>query len=129
MPALTGLMGFAHRNRAKVLDDGTARPDPTIVRAMARAHEWRGWLEREEVDTYRGIANKAEVDASYVQLVRPLAFLDPQITRELLDGRVQFSGGLIELLRRGIPADWQQQRVLFQLTGTDDGAKAMLRPS
>ena len=35
-------------------------------------------------------------------------------TRELLDGRRQVSGGLIELLRRGIPHDWQQQRVLFQ---------------
>jgi hypothetical protein len=31
----------------------------------------------------------------------PLAFLDPQITRELLDGRRQVSGGLIEMLRRG----------------------------
>ena len=41
---------LAHRNRAKVLDDGTARPDPTIIRAMTRAHEWRGWLEQNEVD-------------------------------------------------------------------------------
>jgi site-specific DNA recombinase len=120
---------LAHRNRAKVLDDGTARPDPTIVRAMARAHEWRGWLEQDEVDSYRGTANKAEVDASYVQLVLPLAFLDPQITRELLYGRVQVSGGLIELLRRGIPADWQQQRVLFQPSRSEGAAKSMLRAS
>ena len=80
--------------------------------------------------TDRGIANKADVDASYVQLVLPLAFLDPQITRELLDCRVQVSGGLIELLRRGIPADWQQQRVLFpRRTRSEDGAKSMLRAS
>lgn len=105
---------LAFRNRARVLDDGSARPDPTIVRALARAHEWRGWLEQDEVQSYRNVAKKAEVDATYIQLILPLAFLDPQIMRELLDGRRQISGGLIELLRRGIPNDWQQQRLLFQ---------------
>jgi hypothetical protein len=67
-----------------------------------------------EVHFYRDIANKAEVDASYVQLVLPLAFIDPQLTRELLDGRRGVSGGLMELLRRGIPADCQQQRAYFR---------------
>ena len=104
---------LAYRNRAKILDDGSARPDATIVRALARAHEWRRWLEQDEAHSYRDIANKAEVDASYVQLVLALAFLDPQITRELLDGRRRMVGGLIDLLRRGIPADWQQQRLIF----------------
>lgn len=84
---------LAHRNRARVLDDGTARPDPVVVRAIARAHEWRGWLEQDEVHSYRDIANKADVDPSYVRLLLPLAFLDPQITRELLDGRRQVSSG------------------------------------
>jgi hypothetical protein len=90
-----------------------AGPDPTIVRALARAHEWRGWLEQDEVHFYRDIANKAEVDSSYVRLVLLLAFIDPQLTRELLDGRRGVSGGLMELLRRGIP-DWQQQRAYFR---------------
>ena len=94
--------------------DQKPRPDPTIVRAITRAHEWRCWLEQDEVHSYREVAKKADVDASYVQLVLPLAFLDPQITREFLDGRRQLSVGLTELLRRGIPADWQQQRMLFQ---------------
>jgi hypothetical protein len=57
------------------------------------------------------LALKAAVDTGYVQTVLPLAFLDPQLTRELLDGRRQIHGGLMELLRRGIPLDWQQQRV------------------
>ena len=51
---------LGYRNRVRVLDDGTTRPDATIVRAMARAHEWRGWLERDEVHSYRDIANKAD---------------------------------------------------------------------
>jgi hypothetical protein len=81
------------------------------VRALARAHEWRGWLRQGLVRSYRGIAIKAGVYASYVQTVLPLALLDPQLTRELLDGRRRVTGGVLELLRRGIPADWQQQRV------------------
>ena len=97
-------VSLAHRNRARVLDDGTAGPDPTIVRALARAHEWRDWLQQGQVRSYRDIALKAAVDAGYVQTVLPLAFLDPQLTRELLDGRRQIHGGLMELLRRGIPA-------------------------
>lgn len=108
---------LCHRNRAVVMDDGTANPDSMIVRTLARAHQWRGWLERDDVHSYREIANKAELDPSYVQILLPLAFLDPQITRELLDGRCQIDGGLIEFLRRGIPLDWQQQRSLFQARG------------
>jgi DNA invertase Pin-like site-specific DNA recombinase len=106
-------ISLGRRSRAKILDDGSAGADSTIVRALARAHEWRGWLQQGQVHSYRDIALKAAVDPSYVQTVLPLAFLDPQLTRELLDGRRQVHGGLMELLRRGIPLDWQQQRALF----------------
>lgn len=105
---------FGSRNRAQILDDGKARQDPTIVRALARAHDWRGWIEKGNCHSYRDVAGKAGVSSNYVQLMLPLAFLDPQITRELLDGRRQVRGGLIELLRRGIPVDWERQRLLFQ---------------
>ncbi len=103
----------ARRNRAQVLDDGSPAPDQAVVRALARAHEWRGWLENGEARSYRDIASKASVNPGYVQTILPLAFLDPRLTRELLDGRRQINGGLMELLRRGIPLDWQQQRAVF----------------
>ncbi|HTR85260.1 MAG TPA: recombinase family protein, partial [Reyranella sp.] len=104
---------LAHRNRARILDDGAPRPDSAMVRAIGRAHEWRTWLEQEEVHSYRDIAAKAAVNPGYVQAVLPLAFLEPRLTRELLDGRRQINGGLMELLRRGIPIDWRQQRASF----------------
>lgn len=104
---------LAHRNRAKVLDDGTPAPDQAVVKAIARAHEWRGWLEEDQAHSYRDIAARARVNPGYVQAVLPLAFLEPRLTRELLDGRRRINGGLMELLRRGIPIDWQQQRAAF----------------
>ena len=98
---------LAHRNRARILDDGSAGPDPVLVRALGRAHEWRGWIEKGEAMSYRAIAAKARVTSSYVQIILPLAFLAPSLTRELLDGRRQLRGGL--MVAPAIPADWGQQ--------------------
>jgi DNA invertase Pin-like site-specific DNA recombinase len=56
-------ISLGRRNRAKILDDGTAGADSTIVRALARAHEWRGWLQLGQVRSYRDIALRAAVDA------------------------------------------------------------------
>lgn len=101
---------LAYRNRVRILDDGSAGgPDLTLVKILARAHEWRSWLEQGEVLSYRDIAAKARVNSGYVQTILPLAFLAPQLTRELLDGRRRFKGGLMALLRRGIPAEWGKQ--------------------
>ncbi|MBX9591107.1 MAG: recombinase family protein [Hyphomonadaceae bacterium] len=100
---------LAHRNRARILDDGSAGPNPALMRALGRAHEWRGWIEQGEAMSYRAIAKKAGVTSSYVQTILPLAFLAPSLTRELLDGRRQLSGQLMIRMRRGIPADWAQQ--------------------
>jgi len=100
---------LAHRNRARILDDGAAGPNPAVVRALCRAHEWRDWLERGEVVSYRAIASKAGVTSGYVQLVLPLAFLAPALTRELLDGQRGLRGALMDRLHRGIPLAWCQQ--------------------
>ena len=100
---------LAHRNRARILDDGSAGPNPALMRALGRAHEWRGWMEQGEAMSYRAIAKKAGVTSSHVQTILPLAFLAPGLTRELLDGRRQLHGQLMIRMRRGIPADWTQQ--------------------
>jgi hypothetical protein len=100
---------LAHRNRAVVLDDGRTAPDPVLLKALCRAHEWRTWLEQGEVLSYQELASKAGVTPGYVQKILPLAFLAPGLTRELLDGRRRLHGGLMARLNRGIPADWDQQ--------------------
>jgi site-specific DNA recombinase len=100
---------LAHRNRARILDDGSAGPNPALMRALGRAHEWRGWMEQGEAMSYRAIAKRAGVTPSHVQTILPLAFLAPGLTCELLDGRRQLHGQLMIRMRRGIPADWTQQ--------------------
>ena len=104
---------LAHRNRAVVLDEGRGEPDPVVLRAQARAHEWRGWLEKGQAHSYQQIASKAHVTHGHVQKVLPLAFLAPRLTRDLLHGRRRLSSGLMAQLRRGIPLDWDQQLDVF----------------
>lgn len=96
-------------NRARILDDGSAGPNPALMRALDRAHEWRCWMEQGEAMLYRAIAKKTGVTSSYVQTVLPFAFLAPCLTRDLLDGRRQLRGRLMIRMRRGIPADCTQQ--------------------
>ncbi len=100
---------LVHRNRARVLDDGSAGPNPVLMRALGRAHEWRGWMERGEAMSYRAIARKAGVNPGYVQTILPLAFLAPALTRELLDGRRQLHGPLMVRMREGVPTSWSEQ--------------------
>ncbi len=100
---------LAHRNRARVLDDGSGGPNPLLMRALGRAHAWRGWMERGEAMSYRAIAKKAGVNPGYVQTILPLAFLAPALTRELLDGRRQLHGPLMVHMREGVPASWSEQ--------------------
>jgi site-specific DNA recombinase len=103
----------AYRNRVVVLDEGRGEPDPVVLKALARAHEWRSWLEKGEALSYQEMASKAGVTPGHVQKVLPLAFLAPRLTRELLQGGRRLSGGLMARLRRGIPLDWDQQLDVF----------------
>ncbi|MEI6203825.1 MAG: recombinase family protein, partial [Enhydrobacter sp.] len=104
---------LAHRNRAIVFDNGRAGPDPVLLKALARAHEWRAWLEQGEALSFQKLATKSSVTPGYVQKMMPLAFLAPGLTRELLDGRRRVHGGLMARLNRGIPTDWDQQLTSF----------------
>lgn len=97
--------------RAKILDDGQPLADPAVVNAVGRAHQWRSWLERGEASSWETIAAKAGVSPVYVRQLLPLAFLAPDLTRRLLDGRWRPRGGLRALLRKTIPLDWERQRV------------------
>ena len=103
-------VSFIRHARAKVLDDGQPLADRAVVKALGRAHKWRSWLERGEADSWETIAAMAEVSPVYVRQLLPLAFLAPELTRRLLDGRWRPRGGLRGLLRKAIPLDWESQR-------------------
>jgi site-specific DNA recombinase len=64
-----------------------SRPDPNIVKALARAHEWFGQIVRGEADGIGAIARAERLDRAYVTRVLCLAFLAPKFIEALIKGQ------------------------------------------
>ena len=64
-----------------------AAPDANLVKALARAHKWFGRIVRGEASGIGDIAHAERLDRSYVTRVLCLAFLAPEITKAILEGR------------------------------------------
>ena len=90
----------------------TTGPDPALIKAVARANQWRRQLFDGEVDSVAEIAVKEHLQRTYVGRILPLAFLAPDITRAVVDG-CQPPSMTIDRLREPIPMDWNEQRVMF----------------
>ncbi|MGE0255499.1 MAG: hypothetical protein AB7N54_04880 [Alphaproteobacteria bacterium] len=67
-------------------DDGPDEqtPDPRLVRAIARAWDWRRRLERGEVMTIQDIAAAEKISDRYVSRILQLAYLSPDVLEKLL---------------------------------------------
>jgi site-specific DNA recombinase len=65
---------------------------PSLIRAIARAHAWVDQIVKGEAHNQRAIAASIGVNERYVSKILPLAFLAPDITEMILEGR--HPGGL-----------------------------------
>ena len=63
------------------------QPDDNLVRLLTRAHEWFGRIVRGEASGPGDIAKAEGLCRTYVTRVVCLAFLAPEITRAILEGR------------------------------------------
>ncbi len=86
-----------------------ARPDDTLVRALARAHRWQRMLDRGDYSTIRDIEKAEGVTNSYVSRVLKLNLLAPDIVVAILDGR-QPRALQLEDIAYGVSSDWAVQR-------------------
>jgi hypothetical protein len=60
---------------------------PSLIRAIARAHAWVDQIVKGEALNQRAIAASIGVNKRYVSKILPLAFLAPDITEMILEGR------------------------------------------
>lgn len=74
----------------------------TLLKAVARAHEWREQLVTGEASGPRSIAKRTGLDESYVRRILGYAFLAPDIVEAILDGR-QPPDLTLEKLRMSCP--------------------------
>jgi DNA invertase Pin-like site-specific DNA recombinase len=90
------------------------RPDPGLIRAVAKAHAWAHQLISGEVASITEIARRNGTSRSRAGSILPLAFLAPDIVEAILDGRQPPELNL-ELLTStgGIPLSWDEQRRLY----------------
>ncbi len=91
--------------------DRERRPDPAVVRAIVRANDWFDRLATGQVSDLATIARKEGLTRSYVCRVLRLAFLAPDITEAILDGRQPAKLTAERLVRYSdLPLCWQEQR-------------------
>lgn len=108
---------MAPRGRAQILmpSDGVqqARPDRAMLKAIARAHDLRTRLDAGGEVSLQGLATQEGCTRPYISSLVRLAYLAPDITQAILDGRQPPHLTLGDLLERDIPLDWAEQRRAF----------------
>jgi site-specific DNA recombinase len=90
-----------------------SRPDLTLIKALARAHQWRKMLVSGEASSIEALAQRFSLDRGHVGLTLNLAFLSPALTRAIVRGEQPPSLRLNRLLRDRIPLSWREQEAAF----------------
>lgn len=91
------------------------RPNAALIKAVTRAYAWKQQLLSGKAKSIRAVAKRDGVAESYVRRILPLAFLAPDITAAILDGR-QPADLELEQLWKSIPLAWTKQRRAFGFT-------------
>ena len=87
------------------------KPDPRLVNLIVKAHAWKDKLLSGEHGGMEAIAREEKVTASWVTRVLRLAFLAPEITRSILDGRQPVTLTPITLVRdTRLAMSWSEQK-------------------
>ncbi len=97
-------------------DDGepASKPDPTLIKAIVRGHDWLGRITRGEAANVTEIARAEALAPSYVIRILRLAFLAPDIAEAILQGRQPPDLTTERLIRTAsIPVTWPEQRAFL----------------
>jgi len=89
-----------------------SRADPSLLRAIARAHDWVDRMLRGDTANQRSIAAETGHDERYVSRILPLAFLSPDLIEAILEGK-QLPCLSLDANLRSISMDWSQQRAIL----------------
>ncbi len=94
-----------------ILAGATGETDDTLIRNMAKALVW---FERIKAgDTFSDISATDGISKRRIQQLVGLAFLAPDIVRDVLDGKQPLSFTSEWWLRHDLPSDWNAQRQLL----------------
>jgi site-specific DNA recombinase len=94
---------------ARVARACPSRPNPALIKALVRAHQWFDQLRSGQASSIRQIALTEGLTERYVARILQLAFLAPDIQEAILHGN-QPPDLTIEHLRPPLPLIWSEQR-------------------
>jgi DNA invertase Pin-like site-specific DNA recombinase len=102
-----------------VLDQqqNSTEPDISLVKALARAHEWFGRIACGEATGLSDIARARRLGRTYVTSIISLAFLAPDITKAILEGRqpTELTAKALMDSALKMPTLWADQRRHFRM--------------
>jgi site-specific DNA recombinase len=91
-----------------------AKPDPSLVNAIAKAHDFNDKLLRGGVAKFADLAKSEKLHRSYCSQILRLAYLAPDITIAILDGRQPPSLTATMLIEHPhLPLSWHEQRAVL----------------
>ena len=90
-----------------------AAQDTPLIRALGLAHHWQRLLDDGKVQTIADIAQIEGVDVTQVRRLLRLVLLAPTLVEMIVVSNEQASINLEFVLRRAMPANWQEQGALF----------------
>jgi len=88
-----------------------SRPNPGLVRALARAWHWRGLVEGGEVNSVEQLARRQCCTRSYARQMLELSFMAPKFVEQALVGEQPPHLTLRRLLSLKFPISWAEQHV------------------
>jgi hypothetical protein len=91
------------------------QPDGTLVKALARAWRWQRMLDEGIYTSVSEIGDAEKISKSYVSRILRLALLAPDIVEAILASSAD--QGVLEHLKRPLPACWEKQRALATARG------------
>jgi site-specific DNA recombinase len=109
MPAELRRLG---KEKRLIVSAHTAKtnPDPVMIKAIVRAHQWFDMLKSRKALSITDIANAEKLPRTYVGSIIPFALFAPDITEAILEGTQPIDLNLDRLINVSLPINWAEQR-------------------
>jgi hypothetical protein len=92
-------------------------PDPTLVKALARAFRWRKLLENGTFGTITELARAEKINSSYVSRILRLTLLAPDLVQAILSASLD-RAVTIDFFMKPFPSNWREQEGLVAIASS-----------
>lgn len=97
-----------------------ARPDTTLLTALAKAFHWQRLIDKGVCKSGTEIAKREALDLTVVNELLRLTRLDPQIIEDILEGTQPACFTLHWFSRNAMPVQWFAQRAWYEKSNGEE---------